>query len=93
MLKNIAMKKILSFSLMLVSFGIASLHAAAINNEDSAILIKAAETGLQLPEGFTATEVATGLNEPRHIAVNANGNMYVKLGGLMNGKRSISPRP
>jgi glucose/arabinose dehydrogenase len=35
--------------------------------------------GLALPDGFTATIFADGLGSPRHIAVNANGDVYVTL--------------
>jgi glucose/arabinose dehydrogenase len=37
----------------------------------------AADIGIVLPEGFTATVFADGLTAPRHIAVNANGDVYV----------------
>ncbi|CAN5456230.1 sorbosone dehydrogenase family protein [soil metagenome] len=89
MLKNIDMKKTLLFSLMLVSAIGASFNSTANYNEDSTRIKTMADTLLQLPAGFTATEVATGLKEPRHIAINANGSMYVKLGGLMNGKGNL----
>jgi len=41
---------------------------------------------LKLPEGFTATVFAEGLGHARHIAVNANGDVYVKLANLKDGK-------
>jgi len=41
---------------------------------------------LKLPEGFAATVFAERLGHARHIAVNANGDVYVKLGNLKNGK-------
>jgi glucose/arabinose dehydrogenase len=53
-----------------------STHAAA----DSA----AAE--IQLPPGFVATIVADSLGTIRHLAVNKNGGIYVKLGALKEGK-------
>ena len=45
--------------------------------------------GLDLPDGFCATEFATDANQPRHLAVADNGTVYVNLasegddGGLM----------
>ena len=39
----------------------------------------AADTGIELPDGFTATIFADGLSSPRHIAVNTNGDVYVTL--------------
>ena len=41
---------------------------------------------LQLPTGFTATIVAEGLGGTRHIAVNKQGGMYIKLSRLKDGK-------
>ncbi len=35
--------------------------------------------GIELPEGFTATIFADNLEQPRHIAVNDNGDVYVAL--------------
>jgi glucose/arabinose dehydrogenase len=47
----------------------------------------AAETaGLKLPAGFTATQFAEGLGEARHIAVTPEGDVYVKLSSLKDGK-------
>lgn len=47
----------------------------------------AAETaGLKLPAGFTATRFAEGLGEARHIAVTPEGDVYVKLSDLKDGK-------
>lgn len=35
--------------------------------------------GISLPDGFTATVFADGLDRPRHVAVRANGDLYVTL--------------
>lgn len=45
-----------------------------------------AEVTLKLPAGFTSTAVAEGIGRSRHIAVNTNGDVYVKLERLVNGK-------
>ena len=37
------------------------------------------QAGMTLPAGFTATVFASGLATPRHIAVDANGDVYVSL--------------
>lgn len=42
--------------------------------------------GLKLPAGFSATVFADGLGEARHIAVTPEGDVYVKLSSLKNGK-------
>ncbi|MBS1655253.1 MAG: PQQ-dependent sugar dehydrogenase [Bacteroidetes bacterium] len=41
---------------------------------------------LKLPAGFEVTEVAADLGGVRHIAMNSNGDLYVKLGHLKDGK-------
>jgi glucose/arabinose dehydrogenase len=62
----------------------------AKNSGDSAHIKKteaAAETaGLKLPAGFTATQFAEGLGEARHIAATPEGDVYVKLSSLKDGK-------
>lgn len=42
--------------------------------------------GLKLPAGFGALTVAENIGRPRHIVVNAQGNIYIKLGRAENGK-------
>jgi glucose/arabinose dehydrogenase len=42
--------------------------------------------GLKLPAGFVATQYAQGLGEARHIAVTPQGDVYVKLSALKDGK-------
>jgi len=44
---------------------------------------------LQLPPGFTETIVAEGLGGARHIVVNRQGGVYVKLSRLKDGKGII----
>ena len=51
-------------------------------------VIASAQT-LQLPPGFTSTIVAEGLGGARHIAVNKQGGIYVKLSRLKDGKGII----
>ncbi|MEN9459092.1 MAG: hypothetical protein RL135_1697, partial [Bacteroidota bacterium] len=41
---------------------------------------------IQLPTGFKSTVVANDLGRVRHIAVNRNGDLYMKLDRLVNGK-------
>lgn len=83
------MKKTLLFFLMMSSALIVSIRSAADYNEDSIRIKTMADGGLQLPAGFTSTEAATGLKEPRHIVLNENGDIYVKLGTLQDGKGII----
>ena len=44
------------------------------------------DSGLVLPAGFSAGKVATDLGRARHIAVAANGDVFVKLEKLKDGK-------
>jgi len=48
--------------------------------------------GLKLPEGFSATIFATDLGRARHIAVNPNGDLYVKLDRAVKGKSILRLR-
>ncbi|WP_423147666.1 PQQ-dependent sugar dehydrogenase [Rubrolithibacter danxiaensis] len=45
--------------------------------------------GLKLPTGFDAIKVANGLGRARHLAVTPQGDIYVKLEKLLNGKGII----
>jgi glucose/arabinose dehydrogenase len=42
--------------------------------------------GLTLPQGFSASVVADSLGPLRHLALNKNGDIYVKLSALKEGK-------
>jgi len=44
------------------------------------------DTQIVLPKGFTAETVVESAGNNRHIAVNTNGDIYIKLGSLKNGK-------
>jgi glucose/arabinose dehydrogenase len=48
--------------------------------------------GIVLPGGFEAVVVADTLGPTRHIAVNTNGDIYIKLRNPRNGKGSIALR-
>ena len=45
--------------------------------------------GIQLPQGFGAIVVTDNLGNARHLAVNDNGDVFVKLGKLKNGSGII----
>ena len=44
------------------------------------------DAGLQLPAGFTASIIASGLDGARHLAITKQGGIYVKLSRLKDGK-------
>ena len=75
------MKKFLFYALC---FNI-SLAACASGNDG---VKKAADdnAGLKLPAGFTAVKISENIGRARHIAVTAEGNVYVKSSRLYNGK-------
>ncbi|MFL5742045.1 MAG: PQQ-dependent sugar dehydrogenase [Flavisolibacter sp.] len=47
---------------------------------------------IKLPAGFQADVIARSLGRPRHIVVNSNGDIYVKLERVLNGKGIIRLR-
>lgn len=49
----------------------------------------AIKADLKLPDGFSATIVADSLGPVRHLAVNNQGDIYVKLNALKDGKGII----
>lgn len=50
---------------------------------------KPADVVITLPQGFKSVKVATDLGRARHLAVAANGDVFVKLDKLKNGKGII----
>jgi len=75
------MKKIVFYAFCLSI----SLAAFATGNDG---IKKAAEdnAGLKLPAAFTAVKISENIGRARHIAVTAQGNLYVKSSRLYNGK-------
>ena len=51
-----------------------------------------ASVNIKLPAGFQADVIARNLGRPRHIVVNSNGDIYVKLERVLNGKGIIRLR-
>jgi len=48
--------------------------------------------GIKLPQGFGAIVVTDNLGKARHLAVNSNGDVFVKLADVKNGKGIIRLR-
>jgi len=61
-------------------------NSAGVNSSDG---LTAETAPLKLPEGFRAIVVADSIGKARHLAVNGNGDIYVKLGSLKDGKGII----
>lgn len=69
----------------------AGLSACNSNNSDKKIpadtqSTSAPKADLTLPDGFSATIVADSLGHLRHMAINANGDVYVNFSSLQDGK-------
>ena len=58
-------------------------NKVATENESAPVVHKA---DLKLADGFSATIVADSLGHLRHIAINANGDVYASLSALKDGK-------
>ncbi len=84
------MKSILVLITIAFSVLVFPHQSLAINNDTTykkpALNSNADNSGLKLPEGFSAIKAADGLGEARHIAVTKSGDIYVKLSRLKNGK-------
>ena len=51
-----------------------------------------AQADIVIPAGFNSTTVAKNLGRARHLVVNSNGDIYIKLERLRNGKGIIRLR-
>src|SRR5579862_704661 len=90
------MRQLFSKSLYaILMFCVVSLYACA--NDSNGDSTKKDETNaddvtLKLPSGFRAVVFADNLGGARHLAVNVNGDVYVKLSRLKNGNGIIRLR-
>jgi glucose/arabinose dehydrogenase len=72
---------------ILLSFGTASLAGEKKPVRSSKPMVSMEENGgITLPAGFQATILADELGRARHLAVNTNGDVYVKLDKLNEGR-------
>jgi len=69
-----------------VSVLLAAFHAVPTEPAFLLPVPDADNAGIVLPAGFGAVAVVDSLGNARHLAVNGNGDIYVKLGRLKNGK-------
>jgi glucose/arabinose dehydrogenase len=91
------MKKNISvFSLFLALAGIGNFTAHASDSltlaKSAAVVADADNAGLKLPAGFGALKVADGIGRARHIAVTDQGDVYVKLMRVVDGKGIVRLR-
>jgi glucose/arabinose dehydrogenase len=84
------MKKIVNFTNTGWAFLLGGLLLTSCQHaEQENVLFTAADSAakaLTLPQGFSASVVADSLGALRHLAVNKNGDIYVKLSKLQDGK-------
>ncbi|MBT8180768.1 MAG: PQQ-dependent sugar dehydrogenase [Eudoraea sp.] len=77
--------KFLFFSLVLLAFS--ACRQKQENTEGRANLaISPDNAGIKVPDGFGVIKVADSLGAPRHIAVNSNGAIYLKLRKPIDGE-------
>jgi glucose/arabinose dehydrogenase len=79
------MKSVVVKMMLVAAISIAANCANA--NDSTKVKHRVADdVTLKLPSGFTAAVIADNLGKNRHIAVNSNGDLYVKLEKPKNGK-------
>jgi hypothetical protein len=77
---------------VLLAAPVFSNGADSLYKPATAIRPDAGNAGLKLPSGFGALMFAENIGRSRHIAVNKNGDVYIKLERLKNGKGIIKLR-
>ncbi len=82
-MRKIALCCACSFLALTFLSGLTSCNSNKTTENKSDTLHK---TNLKLPAGFTATIVADSLGALRHLAVTKQGDIYVKLNALKDGK-------
>lgn len=73
-------------SMLLQLILLATFSACAGDTTGVAKAGRADNAGLTLPESFSAVKVASGLGRARHIVAAPNGDLFVKLDKLKDGK-------
>lgn len=84
-MKNLCLKLYLMPVMIMVSI----VHATATDTtkiSDRKLHREADNVVLKLPAGFAAVTVVDSLARNRHLAINSNGHIYVKLARLKDGK-------
>jgi len=86
------MRKIAS-CLFVLGITVASAHANDTTRvKPPAIIPDKDNAGLKLPAGFSALAVTDSLGKARHLVVNAQGNIFIKLDKLWHGKGIVELR-
>lgn len=85
------MKTIKSFSVLLILITVV-ISGFCMRSKSDSLSIPDDNGGLTLPAGFSALIVADKLGSGRHIVVNSNGDIYLALRSLKNGKGIVALR-
>lgn len=85
------MKKSFLLPVLIVCTAVVGTLYSFMNNPDRNMVknqfqIDADNAGLKLPTGFGASKIADNVGKTRHIVVTKEGDIYVKLQRLVNGK-------
>ncbi|GBF17987.1 MULTISPECIES: PQQ-dependent sugar dehydrogenase [Arenibacter] len=78
--------KYLGYMLMVLLLLASCKENGKNGDKSSNLIISPDNAGLTVPKGFKVIKVADSIGKPRHIAVGANGGIYVKLRQPINGK-------
>src|SRR5580704_9926923 len=88
MIKHLIKTGIIAMGLWLVAYDSSATDTVSLHRR-----IQPTDSGgLKLPDGFSASIFAEGLGTARHLTVNNNGDVYVKLASRKNGKTIIRLR-
>ncbi|MEI6679120.1 MAG: PQQ-dependent sugar dehydrogenase, partial [Mariniphaga sp.] len=79
------MKKLAFVIIALALLGACQLNSKKNSNSVRTIVPDKDNAGLKLPDGFSALVYADNVGHARHMAINANGDVYVSLSNLKNG--------
>lgn len=85
-----SMKKL--FNLLGCFLSLFILTIASANNNTKGAGAASLKDSITLPSGFNALVVVEKLGRARHLAVNTNGDVYVKLERLLDGKGIVRLR-
>ncbi|HVZ57275.1 MAG TPA: PQQ-dependent sugar dehydrogenase [Chitinophagaceae bacterium] len=85
MLRDIVRRTALPGALYLLILLVSCQSGPEKKQEPKAAPAETGDVTLTVPTGFTYQVFASGLGSARHLTVNSNGDVYVKLGKLLNG--------
>jgi glucose/arabinose dehydrogenase len=82
-MKSLALRLLITANILITGFGVFANDTTKLKHRHSD------DVTLKLPGGFSAITIAESVGKNRHIFVNTNGDLYVKLDRPKNGKGII----